>query len=333
MSRSKESFGFSGPRQRWSSCTQRRRCPICGGSSWCSVRADGALVACRRHSGGQQREDKHGETFWLHRGDGQPLTERELPPECTANRASLDVLDETYRALLAMLSLVENHREGLRRRGLDDAAIARGGYRTLAGGGRTALGRALSERTVVEGVPGLYVARTSWVLGGASGLLVPLRDLQGRIVALKIRRDDPNADPRYLYLSSTRHGGPSAVHALHVPVDAAQRAPALLRITEGELKADVATHLSGISTLSVPGVGSWRMALEAVRVLRPARVEIAFDADWREKRAVASAAEQLLCALLREGYTNKTACSLKWPPHLGKGIDDALAAQLKKRAA
>ena len=328
MSRSKESFGFTGPRQRWSSCSQRRRCPICGGSSWCSVRADGALVACRRDGHGQQREDKHGETFWLHRGDGQPLTERELPPECTANRASVDTLDETYRALLAMLPLVENHRDALRRRGLDDAAIARGGYRTLSGGGRTALGRALSERAVVEGVPGLYVAGTSWVVGGASGLLVPLRDLQGRIVALKIRRDDPNADPRYLYLSSTRHGGPSAVHALHVPVGIA--APVqLLRITEGELKADVATELGGVPCVSVPGVGSWRLALEAARALRAQRVQVAFDSDWRTKPPVARAAQALVEALAQSSIA---ATLLRWDERLGKGLDDFFAAKLQRAA-
>lgn len=329
MSRSKDAFA-TGPRQRWASCSQRRPCPVCGGHSWCSVRADGVLVACRRNNGGQQREDRNGETFWLHRGDGQALVERELPPEYTANRASFEALDAAYRALLAQLTLTQAHRSALETRGLDAAAIARGGYRSLPAGERTALGRALAQHVELQGVPGMHTAGASWVVGGASGLLVPLRNLQGQIVALKIRRDDPKAEPRYLYLSSTRRGGPSAVHALHVPVGDTLPNPTLLRITEGELKADVATHLSGISTLSVPGVGSWRMALEAVRVLRPARVEVAFDADWHEKRAVASAAEQLLRALVQEGFAAKL---LRWDPRLGKGIDDALATTSKKRAA
>lgn len=324
MSRSKESFGFTGPRQRWSSTSQRRPCPVCGGHSWCSVRADGALVACRRNSGGRQREDRNGETFWLHRGDGAPIAERELPPEYTANRASLDACDAAYRALLAQLSLTQAHREALMRRGLDAAAIARGGYRSLAGSGRTALGRSVAAITSLEGVPGFHVAGTSWVVGGASGLLVPLRNLAGQIVALKVRRDDANAEPRYLYLSSTRHGGPSAVHALHVPVGIEPRSCALLRITEGELKADVATHLSGVPTLSVPGVGSWRLAIEAAKALEPQLIQIAFDTDWREKPAVARAARSLLDGLRSAGFAAEV---LDWNPRF-KGIDDLYAARM-----
>lgn len=328
MSRSKESFGFSGPRQRWSSCTQRRRCPICGGSSWCSVRADGALVACRRNSTGRQREDRNGETFWLHRGDGAPIEECELPPEYTAHRASIETIDAAYRALLAQLSLTQAHREALGRRGLDAAAIARGGYRSLAGSGRTALGRSVAAITTLEGVPGFHVAGSSWVVGGASGLLVPLRNLAGQIVALKVRRDDANAEPRYLYLSSTRHGGPSAVHALHVPVGVEPRSCALLRITEGELKADVATHLSGVPTLSVPGVGSWRLAIEAAKALEPQLVQIAFDTDWREKPPVARAALSLLDGMRAAGVTAEL---LDWNPRF-KGIDDLYAARMSARS-
>lgn len=324
MSRSKEAFA-TGPKQRWRSCSQRYRCPICGGSSWCSVRADGALIACRRNSAGRQREDRNGETFWLHRGDGAPIEECELPPEYTAHRASIETIDAAYRALLAQLSLTQAHREALERRGLDTAAIARGGYRSLAGSGRTALGRSVAAITTLEGVPGFHVAGNSWVVGGASGLLVPLRNLSGQIVALKVRRDDANAEPRYLYLSSTRHGGPSAVHALHVPVGIS--APVqLLRITEGELKADVATELGGVPCVSVPGVGSWRLALDAVRALRPARVQIAFDADWKTKRPVARAAEALVAELRA---SNIAATLLKWDPGLGKGIDDVLASQAR----
>lgn len=323
MSRSKEAFA-TGPKQRWRSCSQRYRCPICGGSSWCSVRADGALIACRRNSAGRQREDRNGETFWLHRGDGAPIEECELPPEYTAHRASIETIDAAYRALLAQLSLTQAHREALERRGLDTAAIARGGYRSLAGSGRTALGRSVAAITTLEGVPGFHVAGNSWVVGGASGLLVPLRNLSGQIVALKVRRDDANADPRYLYLSSTRRGGPSAVHALHVPVGVESRSCALLRITEGELKADVATHLSGVPTLSVPGVGSWRLAIDAAKTLEPQLVQVAFDMDWKTKPPVARAARALLDGLRGAGFA---AEMIDWNPRF-KGIDDLYAARM-----
>lgn len=329
MSRSNETFGPTGQKQRWCTCTPRRRCPVCNGDSWCSIRADGVLVACRRNSYGQQREDRNGESFWLHCFDGRALSEHELPPECTKDRACLDSIDEAYRALLAQLSLTQEHRASLERRGLDRTAITRGMYRTLPAGERHAIGRRVSEHVSLEGVPGFFVHKNAWIVGGAPGLLVPLRDLEGRIVALKIRRDDPGEGPRYLYFSSTRHGGPSAVHALHVPVSVPAEAP-VLRITEGELKADVATHLSGVPTLSVPGVGSWRLALEAAKQRKAERVQVAFDADWRTNANVCRATIALGLALKAAGYI---ASQLVWDPNEGKGIDDHLTFLRTRRAA
>src|SRR5438270_750003 len=99
----------------------------------------------------------------------------------------------------------------------------------------------------------------------------------GLLAAPPRRRSEAGAgDPRYLYVSSTGDGGPgpgAPVHVSRWDGDVAR-----VRITEGELKADVATALTGVLTISVPGVSAWRGVLPVLRSLAPAKVFLAFDA-------------------------------------------------------
>jgi hypothetical protein len=194
--------------------------------------------------------------------------------------------------------------------------------------GRAALARRLVEQwgaDVCARIPGLYVAeredRRWWSLAGAPGLLIPVRDLEGRIVALKIRADAPGDGPRYTLLSSTRYGGPGPGAQVHVPLHIG--AHDVVRVTEGELKADIATALSGMLTLSLPGVAHWAAVVPVLAGLHPRQVLLAFDADWRTNRQVALALGHIALALLRAGYALQTE---DWAPAQGKGIDDLLAA-------
>jgi DNA primase len=169
-----------------------------------------------------------------------------------------------YQALLAQLPLSQAHREQLRGRGLPDDRIDRGGYGTMPRDGRTCarVAAQLAEHfggalLTVPGIIGRERDGRRWLtLAGGAGLLVPCRDLAGRIVALKVRRDDPGGRRCYLYLSSRPDGaGPGA--PVHVPLGITAPA-AVVRVTEGELKADVSYLLSEIPTISAPGASSWR---------------------------------------------------------------------------
>src|SRR5262249_51780807 len=147
------------------------------------------------------------------------------------------------------------------------------GYRTLPGQGRPRIAKGLRERfgdkllrvpsfVVKDGRAGRYLT-----LCGPAGLVVPCRDRAGRVVALKVRRDEAGGrGPRYVYVSSRRHNGPGPGAPAHVPLGTPKTAE-LVRLTEGELKADVAYALTGLPTVSAPGVGSWRPALDVLRAL------------------------------------------------------------------
>jgi hypothetical protein len=190
------------------------------------------------------------------------------------------------------------------------------------------------------GIPGVAReqrdGRSWWTLRGAVGMVVPSLDLDGRIVALKVRADDAAADLRYTAVSSRKHGGVSAAVNVHVPLGARVRweRSGVLWITEGELKADVCTALEDFAIVGLPGVSMWRCAVHMVDAINPRRVVVALDADWKstdpKKRHVREAREQLVTTLAARGFDTHAA---DWPLEHGKGLDDYLLRLRSTRRA
>lgn len=93
-----------------------------------------------------------------------------------------------------------------------------------------------------------------------------------------------------------------------------------IRVTEGELKADLATELSETLTISVPGVDAWQLALPLLTELGCARVLLAFDADFRSNPRV-------LRNLLDAASAYAEHCQVEIETWEGeKGIDELLHA-------
>ena len=333
----------------WRHVSVDNPCLVCGKTDWCSLSADGAVALCRRVAeGGSRRVDRAGGEYWVHRlAPADPAVARHTPPPSgdgpsplPIEAAAPDVLDRAYRAALGALALSDAHLAALQRRGLPEAEVRLRGYRTLAD-----LEGALAAGAAAWGGAGVALARVpgfrrrppaagavpAWVLSAHPGLLIPVRDAHGRIVALKVRRDDVEdgrpANPRYVYASSARWGGPGPGAPPHLPTLPAPPMPpplpGVVRVTEGELKADVTTVLSGIRTVSVAGVGPWRSALPVLRALGVRRVLLAFDADAHRKPAVARALYALAWALHTE--SGFEVALEQWDEADGKGIDDLLA--------
>jgi DNA primase len=268
----------------------------------------------------------------VYRLDGRLPDDRQppaLPVTATQARASDDVLGQVYGALLATLSLSDRHRTQLRQRGLSDRDITWRGYRTLGQQGRAAVAKRLFDLFGPEtclAVPGLYVCEREgkcwWSLAGASGLVIPIRDDAGRIVALTMRSDDPDADSRYSAISSTKYGGPGPGAPVHVPL-AQETAAGAVRLTEGPLKADVATALGETFTIGLPGVSGVGKAIPLLRAHKVRQVRLAFDADGYRNLQVARALRQAIRTLLAEGFR---VCLETWDEVQGKGIDDLFLA-------
>ncbi len=233
-----------------------------------------------------------------------------------------------YAEVVKRLSLTQIHRRQLRDRGLSDDAIDRLEYRSLPSSQaiRADIGSAIHEKfgDPASKVAGLYLKNDALTLAGSAGLFIPVRNAAVKIDGFQIRPDNPRKDgkrdAKYLWFSSSRHGGGSSGSPCHasILVDDAS----CCRLTEGALKADVATHLSGIKTLSIQGVGNQK-ELSALLVSAGVKsLRFAFDKDRATNGNVAIAQYNAVEAARRLGIT---VCIERWAG-THKGIDDALLA-------
>jgi hypothetical protein len=215
---------------------------------------------------------------------------RSMDVSSAPSPADVATRDRVYHARLFHLALSPEHRANLRLRGLDDAHLQRGAYRSWQLRGRSAVAKHLVNQfglATCASIPGFIQregsgGRRYGSLAGAPGLVIPQRDIAGRIIALLLRPDDPTYG-KYLALTSAKYGGPSPGSNIHVPCFVPVTLGADIRLTEGALKADVATALRGVLTLGIPGVAPWRMALKVLEQLQPKTGLLAWDATWRRQ--------------------------------------------------
>ncbi|MCH8295176.1 DUF3854 domain-containing protein [Candidatus Poribacteria bacterium] len=278
-----------------------------------------------------------------------------------SNRATPAVLHSVYTFLRSSLSLSLQHRQNLIDRGLTAEEIKPLGYVSLP----QALSRLPMIQSLVEqhgekllSVPGFYVTRSGklW-LAGRAGILIPCKNVDGHIIGFQIRVDsvqgeqrgsilgriDPSAG-KYRWLSATarqrRKGGVSSGTPIHVakvdaPFRGRERFPRLaihvpagdrVWITEGILKADIASLLLNETVIGIAGIGSWKLLelRDVLNRLDVRNVVIGFDADAKQNAMVAKAQKRLAAAIASMGYSVWTA---DWDIEQGKGIDDVLVSR------
>jgi hypothetical protein len=335
-------------KRNWKEVSKSSPCTVCDKPDWCSLRDDGARAACRRIADGATsvKTDRAGVPVYIHRLNGaeraagngyvHPGHLRRPPSSQKAvegvEAADADTLHRAYTFIVEAPALSAEHREALHNRGLPDAEIDGRGYRSFPFNGRRELALRLIDllgEDVCRHVPGFLPAndKRGPTLAGPEGLLIPCRDVEGRIVALKIRRDAAgNGKGKYVYVSSANRGGAGPGAPVHVPIGVTGPVE-LVRLTEGELKADVATVLSGVPTIGAgAGVAGWRACLPVIRTLGAKTVRVAFDRDAQTNQHVARALLECVEALPGEGFAVELE---RWPEAAGKGIDDSLAAGVK----
>ena len=314
----------------FSRVTRRDPCPVCGADSWCMVSRDGYAALCMREidsADGTHRELSDGTPYgfhWLSSPPSGASTERYKPDADTTPTADANTLHSVYSALLDALALSPAHRAALAARGLSAAAIDTYGYRTMPPYGqrkrvlaqvKSALGGAIPDH-----IPGLWRGK----LSGVEGIVIPVRDTRGRVVACKIRADDAKEGGKYRWLSSTSDDGPGPGAPCHSPLSSSPM-HAVVRVTEGPLKADIATHLSGVHTLGIASCTSARSAVSVLKALNCTTVRVALDADMRSNPHVARGLALAVKVYREAGFTVEVET---WDPSSAKGIDDALSASV-----
>ena len=232
----------------------------------------------------------------------------------------VDTRDATYSALLKKLSLAPDHRENLLLRGLKDDEIDALGYKTTPVLGYASIAAQLqAEGLYLSGVPGFYRREDgTWTfIHEKRGILIPVRDVGGKIQGLQIRRDNV-AKRKFRWVSSAeKKDGCRAEGWTHLagPVQSE------IILTEGPMKADVIHILSGNTVLAVPGVNTLKQLKLTLRLLKDCglqQVKTAFDMDLLTNINVRNGYNNVLRLLNDEGLRYGTYL---WDPRY-KGLDD-----------
>lgn len=234
--------------------------------------------------------------------------------------AGIDARHKVYSALLGKLSLASDHRENLLARGLSPEEIDRLGYKSTPVVGLKAFAAQLaSDGLSLSGVPGFYRAEDgAWSLvHECRGILIPVRDLEGRIQGLQIRRDNVTRR-KFRWVSSAGKkdgcGAEGWTHLAGIPQNE-------MILTEGPMKADVIAYLTGQAVLAVPGVNALAHLEITLRYLKKSGVEhlmTAFDMDFLKNPHVKNGYRELTYLLSDMEYQFGTYL---WDPAY-KGLDD-----------
>lgn len=258
-------------------------------------------------------------------------------------RAAPEEIDRTMRAMLNMLPLMSEHRNHLHSaRGLTDEQIQRLGLRSTPSYKlRHVIPRKLMERgCTVAGVPGFFVDKygkwtvnfTSWT----SGILIPVRSVEGLVSGAQIRldkpiKDDPD-DPddegtKYIWFSTSgKHLGTSSGSPINLIGDSYART---VYVTEGALKAGITHCLTGRTVLSIQGANNHNGLKEAFQYLHENGTQLiveALDTDKFNNIEVAKGAQKIYLLARQCGMRCQ---SLTWNPSY-KGIDDWQIALMRK---
>jgi len=256
-----------------------------------------------------------------------PSPTRSKAPTSTALEP--DLLDRAYRAALSLLNLRHQERQHLTGRGLsaeDIAAWEARGYRSAPTSWflRSAIAKAVIAsigKDAASSLPFLQPSKkapSGFICSDIPGLLIPIHDPQGRIVACKVRLVDQGKS-RFLWWKA-RHSTASTGAPIHI-----HKSPnaTLAIVVEGPIKADMVATLwprifgESVTVLAIPGATAHAGLSESLQQLGLRRVVLALDPD----RAGRKTTEELQPRLHQAGLLVETA---QWPEEFGK-IDDFLA--------
>ena len=276
--------------------------------------------------------------------------------DVTLPLADLYIRDSYYRSLLRQTVLSDKHRECLHKRGLTDEQIAKLGYKTYPVCGlntiaKNAFGDAMSDNfetkhlhaddfTGEKVVPGFYdclCGEAMKLVRKKNGFLIPVKTFDGKISGFQIRNDDlgPLSSQedkenfhKYTWLSSSsKITGRSVTGCENIHyVGFNGKFPKNVYLTEGCLKADIASTLSNKPFIAIMGVNNVSQLPKNLYFLKENGVEtinICLDMDYLEKKEVAKALRNIQNIIESIGlkYHN-----IHWDPQY-KGIDDYLVAK------
>lgn len=259
-------------------------------------------------------------------------------------KARPEVIHNTYLLMKQMCPLSEEHRKNLKEvRHLTDDRISRDYFTCPVNWKQvdniiSAVKQKYPQITDEElkKVPGFFWDRKKGKVrfSGHKGLCILIRDANGVIKGIQIRRDTvQKGDPRYVWISSTfafykpeeYSGGCSCGSPKDVLwPKAGDRNKATVCITEGKFKSEILAQNGNIA-VSMQGVTSWRGITDTIKTIEDRRkvsgIYVFLDSDILGKHMLFRQSGEM-CRAISEKFPDKKICYAFWKKEVGKGIDD-----------
>lgn len=326
------------PWEKFKRVNRRHPCVICGHDSYCGYNSH--IASCMREDNGaySQVKMKDGGIAYLHwLAAPQRGIERKSHaapvPLTTVLPAALEMRDRIYRDFLNMLRLNPIHRQELLTRGLSEKSITEGGYKSVPEKEApwSICKRLMEHGHELSGIPGFHCAdgkngKQYWTFLNRPAYFIPVTDNKGRIQALQRHMNDSSNGKYKLFSCAGLQGGCSAGSPAHV-VRPTQLKDGRVWITEGPLKANIASAYTGAIFIGALSAGTWRPAMDELAEIGTKEVVLAYDRDYLKNRFVKMAMTAMTVELKKKNIRISLA---SWDER-EKGIDDALVKGMEIR--
>lgn len=352
-------FGEDELKSKRSSSITVKKCPYCGGLWKLNINGDKGVYRCARCGEAGNAIKLHADLKGLSYNDARiELGQGKLKKLHTFNLSSKDIKiaslerrSDIYKSIIAHGYVSKTQADDLRRRGLNGEELY--WYVTCIGGMKNAFkiwcdgeNHALIENGSLVGIPGLYgevfkddfgEENTSELylnLPKGVGYFIPVithgKGNKQEISCMQVRH--LKGDLRYSYFTSgddaLKNGSSvSGCNKVHYTRNFWKNGkmviPKVVNLTEGALKADVASVLSGKPFIAIMGVNNTRDLKEELLFLKTngcEKINICFDMDYLNNKNVEKALNDVNKIIKNVGLIpNK----ITWDENY-KGIDDYL---------
>lgn len=270
----------------------------------------------------------------------------------THTTAPVSDLNAFYSEYLDRLTLNNNHKNDLLRRGLTETQIVKLKYKSVPRYSDTELAM-LTQQIINKlgkepvGIPGFYKKtiqnKDFWIpsIPKENGYYIAVRNADGLICGMQLRMDVKSKNKYKAFSSNPSYdifsnGGTASTQYIHFscPINLLdnrwlEKLNYTVYLTEGPLKGQIASCLSNkvfIATQGVCGTSHLAEAIEAVKKRGFKRIVTCLDMDKNDNSMVAQALDKITSYIESTGLE---VVDFNWNPQY-KGIDDYLLTTSKK---
>lgn len=252
--------------------------------------------------------------------------------------------------LIGKSKLSEEHLNYLKERGISDEEIKKSEYFTMPDEEVMDVLDKIAKICNINftNVPGFFFNKKEEKVHfqHLEGIGIPIKNCEGRTVAIQVRKDKKGTGSRYVWFTSSFANGAkdlSAGTSSGAPVDVVlpeqieyysdesdYPCSNILYITEGHFKAEKLSTKCNAVAISVQGVNNWRGINEAIKGVynrynrRINEIQIAFDGDMVHNIQVFKSALKMYLFLKKIFGNTFKFKFMYWDEALGKGIDDVI---------